>query len=106
MQSSKEKKMLEIYSRVLTKEKSVVTKDKAPFMAFTKDCWSETTESLMSITGHFISEDWSRKQVVLNVKLMTGSHTASYIQETFLNILEDWDIATDHVVLVLRDQKC
>jgi len=93
----------EIYSRVLTKVKSVVTKDKAPFMAFTTDCWSGTTESLMSLTGHFISEDWSRKQVVLNVRPMTGSHTASYIQETFLNMLEYWDIATHRVVLVLRD---
>ena len=97
-------KMLdETYSRVLTKVKSVVTKDKAPFMAFTTDCWSGTTESMISLTGHFISEDWARKQVVLNVKPMTGSHTATYIQETFLNMLEDWDIATDRVVLVLRD---
>lgn len=57
----------------------------------------------MSLTGHFISEDWSRKQVVLNVKPMTGSQTDSYLQETFLNMLGDWDIATEHVVLVLRD---
>lgn len=97
-------KMLdETYSRVLTKVKSLVKQDKAPFMAFTTDCWSGTTESLMSLTGHFISEDWSRMQVMLNVKPMTGSHTGSYIQETFLKMLEDWDIAPERVVLVLRD---
>ncbi|KTF76384.1 hypothetical protein cypCar_00040455 [Cyprinus carpio] len=88
----------ETYSRVLTKIKSEVMKDKAPFMAFTTDCWSGATESLMSLTGHLISEDWSRRQVVLNVKPMIGSHSASYIQETFLNMIVDWDIATEHVV--------
>lgn len=72
-------KMLDkTYSRVLTKIKSELMKDKAPFMTFTPECWSGATESLMILTGHFISEDWSRRQVVLNVKPMTGSHSASY----------------------------
>ncbi|KAK3511276.1 hypothetical protein QTP70_034777, partial [Hemibagrus guttatus] len=93
----------ETYSRVLTKIKSQVTKDKAPIMAFTTDCWSGAKESLMSLTVHFISEDWTRRQVVLNVKPMIVSHSASYIQETFLNMFGDWDIATEHVVLVLRN---
>ncbi len=70
------KMLAETYSRVLTKIKSEVTNDKAPFMAFTTDCWSGATESPMSLNGHFISEDWSRRQVVLNVKPMIGSHSA------------------------------
>lgn len=85
------------------KVKNLVAPVNAPHMAFTTDCWSGTTESLMSLTGHFIDNIWTRKQVVLNVKTMTGSHTGNYIREMFLTMLEYWEIHTERVVLVLRD---
>ncbi|XP_071246206.1 uncharacterized protein [Salvelinus alpinus] len=91
------------HERVVMKVKNLVAPLNAPHMAFTTDCWSGTTESLMSLTGHFIDNVWTRKQVVLNVKTMTGSHTGNYIREMFLTILEYWEIHTERVVLVLRD---
>lgn len=93
----------ETYAEVGTKVKTLITPEEAPYMAFTTDCWSGTTESLMSLTGHFIQKDWKRQQVVLNVKTMTGSHTAQHIQETFLEMLDSWKINPDRVVLVQRD---
>lgn len=91
------------HAEVVTKVNTLITPEEAPYMASTTDCWSGTTESLMSLTGHFIQKDWNRQQVVLNVKTMTGSHTAQYIQETFLEMLDSWKINPDRVVLVLRD---
>ena len=57
----------------------------------------------MSLTCHFIDKEWIRKQVVLNTRVMHGSHTGDYIRETFLDMLEDWQIGKDHVALVVRD---
>lgn len=65
---------------------------------------SGSTESLMmSLTCHFIDNEWTRKQVVLNTKAMHGSHTGKYIGETFLGMLDNWKISKDRVALVLRD---
>lgn len=94
----------EIYKKVQQHIKVLVSsKDKEPFLSFTTDCWSGDTESLLSLTCHFIDEKWKRKQVVLNVKAMTGSHTGEYISEMFLAMLEQWHILPDRVFLVLRD---
>ena len=57
----------------------------------------------MSLTAHFIDKHWERVQVVLNVKAMFGSHTGEYIAETFLTLLNEWDIDTQRVHLLLRD---
>lgn len=72
-------------------------------MSFTTDCWSGDTEALMSLTCHFIDDNWERKQVVLNAKAMSGSHTGEYISNMFISLLKYWDISHDRVVLVLRD---
>lgn len=72
----------DVHTKVENKNKELVTLENAgPYLAFTTDCWSGDTESLMSLTCHFIDSDWERKQIVLNVKAMHGSHTAEYISE-------------------------
>ncbi|XP_073726190.1 zinc finger BED domain-containing protein 4-like [Misgurnus anguillicaudatus] len=94
----------DVHTKVENKIKELVTLENAgPYLAFTTDCWSGDTESLMSLTCHFIDSDWERKQIVLNVKAMHGSHTGEYISEVFLSLLRHWDIDTERVVLVLRD---
>lgn len=94
----------DVHTKVENKIKEMVTLENAgPYLAFTTDCWSGDTESLMSLTCHFIDSDWERKQIVLNVKAMHGSHTGEYISEVFLSLLRHWDIDTERVVLVLRD---
>ena len=66
--------MLEqVYSKVQEKIKVLIAKENAgDKMAFTTDCWSGSTESLMSLTAHFIDNNWERQQVVLNTKTMSG----------------------------------
>ncbi|XP_077340549.1 zinc finger BED domain-containing protein 4-like [Lithobates pipiens] len=93
-----------VYKKVTQQIKTLITTENAgPYLSFTTDCWSGEAESLMSLTCHFIDSNWERKQVVLNVKAMSGSHTGDYIREMFLSMLNDWDINQDRVVLVLRD---
>ena len=96
--------MGEVYSQVANRVKQLLSVENAgSSIAFTTDCWSGSTEALMSLTAHFIDKNWERVQVVLNVKAMFGSHTGEYIAETFLNLLKEWDIDTQRVHLVLRD---
>lgn len=57
----------------------------------------------MSLTAHFIDKNWKKVQLVLNVKSLSQSHTGQYIGETFLSMLEEWEINVERVMLVLRD---
>ncbi|XP_077972379.1 zinc finger BED domain-containing protein 4-like [Styela clava] len=81
----------------------VVTENAGDGLAFTTDCWSGPTESLISLTVHFINCNWERFQIVLNIKAMHGSHTGEYIGTTFLDLLQQWNIDKNRVFLVLRD---
>ncbi|XP_056100506.1 zinc finger BED domain-containing protein 4-like [Rhinichthys klamathensis goyatoka] len=93
-----------IHNSIVEKVKALLKPENAGYnLAFTTDCWSGTTESLMSLTCHYIDDQWIRRQVILNTKAMIGSHTGEYISEMFLGMLEEWDIDKDRVVLVLRD---
>ncbi|XP_053170463.1 zinc finger BED domain-containing protein 4-like [Scomber japonicus] len=97
-------KLQEVYHKIVDQIKALIQPENAGyFLSFTTDCWSGVTESLMSLTCHFIDAEWTRKQVMLNTKAMHGSHTGEYLKETFLNMLDDWKISKDRVALVLRD---
>lgn len=57
------------YEDVRQKIKQLLSEDHAgDSISFTTDCWSGTTESMMSLTAHFIDKNWKRNDVVLNVK--------------------------------------
>ncbi len=92
-----------IVSKVEKKIKALIAEDAGPFLSFTTDCWSGDTEALMSLTCNCIDDNWERKQVVLNAKAMSGSHTGEYISNIFISLLKYWDISHDRVVLVFRD---
>lgn len=97
-------KLPAIYEKVVSKIKTLIQPENAGFsLSFTTDCWSGSTESMMSLTCHFIDNEWNRRQVVLNTRVMHGSHTGDYIKDTFLQMLEEWKITKDRVALVLRD---
>lgn len=51
----------------------------------------------MSLTAHW------REVVLLTVNAVFESHTGECIHEIFLTLLKGWDIDTQHVHLVLRD---
>ena len=57
----------------------------------------------MSLTAHFINKNWTKTDIVLNVKAMEGSHTGDYLASVFMAMLEDWQISRKRVFLILRD---
>ncbi len=79
-----------IVANVKKKIKALIAEDAGPFLSFTTDCWSGDIEVLMSLTCHFIDDNWERKQVILNAKAMSGSHTGEYIS----NISACWSTGT------------
>lgn len=95
-------KFEEIYSKVEARVRQLLHED-VHCISFTTDCWSGLTESLMSLTAHWISNDFKRISVVLNVKPVNESHTGEYLKDEFFKMLEFWNIDANLVGLILRD---
>ena len=66
--------------------------------SFTTDIWSTNVahKSLLSLTAH-------KSSAVLNVTVLEGSHTGSYICDRFDYMLSTWRIDKENVHVVLRD---
>ena len=98
------KKMDEMYTGVVNKIQKLLSVENAgKNISFTTDCWSGSNKALMSLTAHFIDKNWKKVQLVLNFKSLTQSHTGQYIGETYLSMLQEWEIDVERVMLVLRD---
>ena len=69
-------------------------------ISFTIDCWSGTTESIVSLTTHLINTNWEKNDIYL--KAMEGSHTGECLASTFMAMLEDWQISEERVFMILR----
>lgn len=78
----------DVYSRVEKKIRELLSFTKSSKLSFTTDCWSNSTEALIRLTAHFIEEKWERKQVILNMRAMEGSHTGQYIANCFMSMLK------------------
>ena len=64
------------------------------FVSFTTDTWttSMSSESLISLTGHWVDYDWMRRSAVLQTSHMPGSHTAANITKKFDEMLTSWSL--------------
>lgn len=99
-----------VYTKVTDKIRQLIAPENAgPHLAFTTNCWSGDAESLISLTCHFIDKNWERKQVMLNVKAMFGSHTGeSILVKCFWTCLttgifreKEWCLCSEMVVQML-----
>ena len=92
------------HEQVCSKIKQMLSKEFAGnYISFTTDCWSGPTELMMSLTAHFITKNWEKFNVLLNVKVTQGSHTGEYLALTFLELLEEWQLSKERVFMILRD---
>ena len=73
--------------------------------SFTTDIWSTNVahKSLLSLTAHWISESFEKSSAVLNVTVLEGSHTGSYICDRFDYMLSTWRIDKENVHVMLHD---
>ena len=62
-------------------------------ISFTTDCWtSPSSKSFMSITAHFIDNDWNLKHLLLDFIEINDSHTGQNLKNAFVLGLENFSI--------------
>ncbi|XP_067266309.1 E3 SUMO-protein ligase ZBED1-like [Chanodichthys erythropterus] len=66
---------------------------KAERVALTTDCWTAlTAESYITITCHYISDDWQMNSAVLLTESLPGRHTADHLAEKLNGAVEQWGL--------------
>ncbi|KAK0134681.1 Zinc finger BED domain-containing protein 1 [Merluccius polli] len=74
---------------------------RAERVALTCDAWtSQATESHVTLTAHYIAEDWSLSSHVLQTRAMSECHTGANIAELLRNVAAEWDISEKDAALV------
>ena len=72
------------------------------YFSFTTDAWSACagTASLLSLTAHWLTDDFTRISAVLHVQPLEDSHT--HLGGIYKKMLEGWGISDEKVHLVLQ----
>jgi len=82
----------DLYQSLRSKVATVITD--AEYVSMTTDIWTTSmcTESLLSLTSHWIDGSWKRKSAILHTSHLPGSHTAANIKEKFLKMVDNWNL--------------
>ena len=71
---------------------------------FTTDIWSSrATQGYITLTVHWISEDWELESKVMFTTEMTERNTAVNIAERLSQSCVHWGIRDQHVVAIVHD---
>ncbi len=72
-------------------------------MALTCDGWtSRATDPYVTITSHFISNEWELVSHVLQTRALHGSHTGSNKANLLTEAIHEWGL-TDKVLAIVTD---
>lgn len=72
-------------------------------LSFTTDIWtSSNNHGFISLTVHWISEDFSTNNFLLSMSHFPGSHTTQAIGDKISSLLADWEIPKANVHLIVR----
>ncbi|PSS17646.1 Zinc finger BED domain-containing protein [Actinidia chinensis var. chinensis] len=83
---------IEIYQKEKQKLYEVVDKLRGK-ISLSADTWAAKEDTnYLSLTAHFIDDDWQLKRKVLNFLMVDPSHTEDMISEMIMTSLMDWDI--------------
>ncbi len=88
-----------LYSEVRAK----LVKDlrNAKFIALTTDGWtSRVTHSFMTITAHYITDNWVNKYPVLQTRAVYESHTSDHLSEILQGAVAEWKREFIYLILV------
>src|SRR6218665_2213873 len=93
----------DMYEAVIGKVRQLISSVK--HLSCTTDAWSDPSSSvaLLSLTVHWISDDFIRQQTVLFATPLEESHTGEYLSVKFTEMLDSFSIEKARVHLVLRD---
>ena len=86
-----EKVVPDLYER--EKKKVVDELSQVSAVALTTDGWtSRGTESYVTITAHFITEDWEMRSLVLQTRPLYESHTGTHLAQVLTQAVEEWKL--------------
>ena len=79
--------------------------NEAKFLSFTSDLWTcpHSHESFISLTGHWLDNDFNWKSTMLNSKHFPGRHTGPLIESAFNQMLMEWSIEQARIHILVRD---
>ncbi|CAG8857000.1 19644_t:CDS:1, partial [Gigaspora margarita] len=61
-------------------------------LSFTSDLWTSPNNKLfISLTGHYIDEDWNLKEIIIDFGLLSGKHDSTNLANRFYQVLEDYN---------------
>lgn len=77
----------------------------APHLSFTSDVWTSphSVESFISLTCHWLTSDYERKNCVLFAKHFPGSHTGENIERMINSMMTQWGISDERQHILVRD---
>ncbi len=80
----------------------------AKFIALTMDGWtSRATQSFMTITAHYITDNWVIKNPVLQTCAVYESHTSDHLSEILQGAVAEWKIDRENATIpVTTRDKC
>lgn len=92
----------ELYDAMSSKLASVLAG--VQHMSLTTDEWStsQCTDSLLSVTAHWIDDQWQRRSAVIAARPVEGSHTAENLGGVVKETLSKWGLM-NKVHVCLRD---
>lgn len=94
----------DLYEKVASKIKSLLAG--VQHYSFTTDVWSEPSAnvSLLSLTCHGITADFTRLTVILKCEEFDSRHTGDIIADKLKSMLTEWCITTEQVHCMVRDE--
>ena len=73
-------------------------------VALTTDLWtSKATEAYLTVTCHYITDEWDIANKVLLTREMPERHTGLHIAERLRQAVSEWQIPEDRVSAIVRD---
>ena len=75
------------------------------YISFTTDIWScnVNSDSLLSVTAHWIDDNFQPLSAVLQAQSLEERHTREYIAMKLTKIMNEWEIDNSQVHCVVRD---
>ena len=76
---------------LLMKEQLLATLQAIPYVAVTSDIWtSRVTQAYITLTVHFITDDWKMESKVIQTEEIPERHTGENISLRLTNVSEQW----------------
>lgn len=80
--------------------------DKCSAIAITADGWtSVATESYITMTGHFLNDDWDLKTVALQTRHCPEHHTAENLKKLFEDAFKEWELTNKTILGVVDNAR-